>query len=135
MVSRYDSVSKYLLPIRSPRAKRRRNLVLIWTSLLVFTVDVSYLTQHHVLYANTPVAVSDPTATAAVMHVLQVVRGASHAEAVVRRGEWRLGLEASPDVRDVTVGLIGMGSIGRVSLNDICITTLDRSLLYFFGSS
>ncbi|KAF9507857.1 hypothetical protein BS47DRAFT_1351045 [Hydnum rufescens UP504] len=78
-------------------------------------VDVPYLTSHKVLYANTPVAVSDPTATATVLLVLQVVRAASQVEAVVRRNEWRLGLEASKDVRDVTVGLIGMGSIGKLA--------------------
>jgi len=106
--------------IESGRKTDKRSLTfllapLLPISLLLLPVDVKFLTANQVIYANCPNAVADPTATATVMHVLQVVRGASQAEAVVRRGEWRLGLEASPDVRDLTVGIIGMGSIGKLA--------------------
>lgn len=86
-------------------------------------VDSSYLNSHGVIYANTPVAVSEPTAITTVQLIFQTVRAASQAEAVVRRGEWRRGLQSTPDVRDLTIGIIGMGTIGKV-----------RELLHDFNS-
>lgn len=79
------------------------------------TVDAAWLSSHGVTYANTPIAVSDPTAITTVQLIYQTVRAASQAEAVVRRGEWRRGLQSTPDVRDMTIGIIGMGTIGKVS--------------------
>lgn len=133
--------------IESGRKTDKRSLTFLLAPLLLpifllLPVDVKSLTANQVIYANCPNAVADPTATATVMHVLQVVRGASQAEAVVRRGEWRLGLEASPDVRDLTVGIIGMGSIGKVRICNsirICkgiivlIIFAHHSLLRFLG--
>ena len=77
-------------------------------------MDASYLNSIGVTYANTPNAVSDPTAVTTIQLILQTVRAASQAEAVVRRGEWRRGLTSTPDIRDLTIGIVGMGSIGKV---------------------
>ncbi|KAF8320119.1 hypothetical protein DL93DRAFT_2053119, partial [Clavulina sp. PMI_390] len=77
-------------------------------------VDLDYLTDNGVIYANTPFAVSDPTATTTIQLIFQTVRAASQAEAVVRRGEWRRGLTSTPDVRDMTIGIVGMGTIGKL---------------------
>jgi glyoxylate reductase len=85
----------------------------------LFTVDTSYLNSCGVIYANTPNAVSDPTAVTTVQLIFQTVRAASQAEAVVRRGEWRRGLNSTPDIRDLTIGIIGMGSIGKV--RELCM--------------
>lgn len=80
----------------------------------LFLVDGDYLAANGIYYANTPYAVSDPTATTTIQLIFQTVRAASMAEAVVRRGEWRRGLSSTPDVRDLTIGIVGMGTIGRV---------------------
>lgn len=77
-------------------------------------VDAAYLSAHGIMYANTPTAVSDPTATTTLQLMFQTVRASSQAEAVVRRGEWRRGLQSTPDLRDMTIGIIGMGTIGKV---------------------
>jgi glyoxylate reductase len=49
------------------------------------------------------------------MLILQTIRGASAAEHAIRLpGGWREGLELTPDIRDLTLGIIGLGSIGKV---------------------
>jgi len=58
--------------------------------------------------------VSYPTATTATMLILQSVRAASQAELGVRRGEWRGRLTPTPDTRDLVVGILGMGTIGKI---------------------
>jgi len=77
-------------------------------------VDTSYLNSIGVIYANTPNAVSDPTAITTIQLIFQTIRASSQAEAVVRRGEWRRGLTSTPDIRDLTIGIVGMGSIGKL---------------------
>jgi len=77
-------------------------------------VDVDYLTRHGAYFANNPRSVSDPTATTTAMLILQTVRAASQAEMSVRQGKWRQGLEITPDPRDLTVGIVGLGTIGKL---------------------
>lgn len=67
---------------------------------------------------NTPGAVTDATADIAVMLILMSARGASHAERVLRAGEWEgwhptqfLGTH----VTGKTLGIIGMGAIGKAT--------------------
>ncbi|KAG9001294.1 hypothetical protein FRB90_011651 [Tulasnella sp. 427] len=74
---------------------------------------VEYLERNKIFYSNTPKAVSFPTATTASMLVLQTLRAASQAEAGIRRGEWRGSLTPTPDTREVVVGILGMGTIGK----------------------
>jgi glyoxylate reductase len=80
-------------------------------------VDIDFLTSNRILYANTPIAVADPTATTTVMLILQTVRAASASEISVRQGKWSTGLPTVPDVRDLTVGIVGLGTIGKVCIS------------------
>ncbi|GJJ12459.1 hypothetical protein Clacol_006701 [Clathrus columnatus] len=48
------------------------------------------------------------------MLIMQTVRAASQAEARVRAGRWREGLKATPDIRDLTLGIVGLGTIGKI---------------------
>ncbi|KDQ07264.1 hypothetical protein BOTBODRAFT_180861 [Botryobasidium botryosum FD-172 SS1] len=82
-------------------------------------VDIDYLTANNVVYANTPYAVADPTATTTAMLILQTVRAASQAEMAVRRGDWRKGLEFTPDTRGLVVGILGMGNIGKLLMHKL----------------
>ncbi|KAG9010117.1 hypothetical protein FRB94_004375 [Tulasnella sp. JGI-2019a] len=77
-------------------------------------MDVDYLERHQIYYSNTPKAVSYPTATTATMLILQTLRAASQAELGIRRGEWRGALKPTQDTRDIIVGIIGMGTIGKI---------------------
>ncbi|CAE6487058.1 unnamed protein product [Rhizoctonia solani] len=77
-------------------------------------VDMEYLTKIGAYYANAPVSVSEPTATTTVTLILQTIRATTQAEMTLRRGEWAKGLELTDDMRDLTVGIIGYGSIGQL---------------------
>ena len=65
--------------------------------------------------------ISSPTATTTVMLILQTIRDATLADSVARDGSWETGTRPprTPDVRDITVGIIGLGTIGKVSLPGI----------------
>ncbi|KAJ1309941.1 hypothetical protein OPQ81_006700 [Rhizoctonia solani] len=65
-------------------------------------------------YANAPISVSEPTATTTVTLVLQTIRATTQAEMSLRKGQWTKGLEATDDIRDLAVGIIGYGTIGRL---------------------
>ncbi|CAE6469938.1 unnamed protein product [Rhizoctonia solani] len=77
-------------------------------------VDVEYLTKIGAYYANSPISVSEPTATTTVTLVLQTIRRTTQAEMTLRKGQWTKGLEPTDDIRDLTIGIIGFGTIGRV---------------------
>ncbi|MFV2003127.1 MAG: 2-hydroxyacid dehydrogenase, partial [Paracoccaceae bacterium] len=79
-------------------------------------IDVAAANRAGIIVTNTPGAVTDATADIAVMLMLMSARRASEAEALLRSGNWAgweptqfLGLHVSGK----TVGIIGMGRIGR----------------------
>lgn len=79
-------------------------------------IDVAAANKAGIIVTNTPGAVTDATADIAVMLMLMSARRASEAEALLRSGDWPgweptqfLGLH----VTGKTVGIIGMGRIGR----------------------
>ncbi|CAE6501369.1 unnamed protein product, partial [Rhizoctonia solani] len=77
-------------------------------------VDVEYLTKIGAYYANTPISVSEPTATTTVTLILQTIHATTQAEMTLRKGQWATGLEPTDDIRDLTIGIIGYGTIGRL---------------------
>jgi len=52
------------------------------------------------------------------MLILQTIRDATLADSIARDGSWETGNRPprTPDVRDVTVGIVGLGTIGKVSI-------------------
>jgi len=78
-------------------------------------VDVDWLASVGAWYANAPTGVADPVAATAVMMILQCTRNASAAEAEIRRGGWRKDFELIIDTRGLTVGIFGMGTIGKLA--------------------
>lgn len=81
-------------------------------------IDVGAATDAGVQVTNTPGSVTDATADIAVMLMLMAARGASAAEATLRAGDWQgwhptqfLGHQ----VTGRTLGIIGMGAIGRAT--------------------
>lgn len=77
-------------------------------------VDVDCLTQMGAYFANSPVAVSEPTAVTAVTLILQTIRATTLAEMTLRKGQWSRGLELTDDIRDLTIGIVGYGLIGQL---------------------
>ncbi|EJT98010.1 glycerate-and formate-dehydrogenase [Dacryopinax primogenitus] len=70
-------------------------------------------------YTNNPGAVSHPTATATTILILDCIRWTTQMEASTRRGDWKNNIGLSPDTRDVVVGIIGLGTIGKIVRDQI----------------
>ena len=69
--------------------------------------------------SHTPGAVDDATATVGVYLTLSAMRGFHKGEVSIRDGKWMGGAKPSRDPEGKTVGIIGMGGIGSVSVSHI----------------
>ncbi|KAK8846889.1 hypothetical protein IAR55_005979 [Kwoniella newhampshirensis] len=76
-------------------------------------VRVNEITKHQCYFTNTPDAVTESTADFTVFLFLAVLRGTSYCEMVARTGLWHQGLELSTDPAGLTLGVFGMGRIGK----------------------
>lgn len=77
-------------------------------------VDVPYLTRNGAYYANTPTSASIRTADSACMMILQIIRSTSRRELEARAGKWQIPTYKGKDARKSTLGILGMGSIGKL---------------------
>lgn len=81
------------------------------------SIDVEEAARRGVGVSNTPGVLDDAVAELTVALVLDVMRRVSAADRFVRRGGWAAG-ESFPlarEVRGSTIGILGLGRIGRVS--------------------
>jgi glyoxylate reductase len=79
-------------------------------------IDVAACRRRGATVANTPGAVDGATADLAFALVLAVRRRLVHADALIRKGEWRRGdrdLLVSEEVHRSTLGIVGCGRIGQ----------------------
>ncbi|KAE9399360.1 hypothetical protein BT96DRAFT_920162 [Gymnopus androsaceus JB14] len=76
--------------------------------------DVPYLTSRGVYYGNTPKSAAIRTADSTAMMILQALSGSSEREAETRAGKWLNFNRMAKDVRRSTLGIIGMGNIGKL---------------------
>lgn len=74
---------------------------------------VDWMTQNGVWFCNTRNAVAEPTADMAVFLTLAVVRDTSRAEKSARAGLWRNDHVPCTDPTGLTMGIIGLGAIGK----------------------
>ncbi|KZT58219.1 hypothetical protein CALCODRAFT_432968, partial [Calocera cornea HHB12733] len=78
-------------------------------------VDLAWVTNKPGLYyTNNPGAVSHSCADN-----IEGIRWTSQMEGRTRRGEWKSGLGLSPDPQDVVVGIVGLGTIGKIVRDQI----------------
>ncbi|MFL5366611.1 MAG: 2-hydroxyacid dehydrogenase [Myxococcales bacterium] len=78
------------------------------------SIDVDAARRHGVIVTNTPDVLNDEVADLSVALLLATVRQIPQAERYLRSGRWLSGnFPLGPTLRDRTVGLIGMGRIGR----------------------
>jgi lactate dehydrogenase-like 2-hydroxyacid dehydrogenase len=73
---------------------------------------VDWMTRQGIWFCNTRDAMIESTAEMALFLTMAVIRNTSRAEHSLRSGEWRGRLPLSRDLRSVTLGLVGVGSIG-----------------------
>ncbi|HLN11085.1 MAG TPA: NAD(P)-dependent oxidoreductase, partial [Xanthobacteraceae bacterium] len=78
-------------------------------------VDVKWAAQHGIVVTNTPDVLTEEVADTALGLLLCTVRQLSQAERYLRAGKWRDGdfPLSKATLRDRTVGIIGLGRIGR----------------------
>jgi len=77
------------------------------------SVDLAYLNSIGAWYCTTPDSVSDGTSTTAVVHILACHHSLKHLDANVRKGLWNKGVKPCPVAKGFTVGILGMGRIGK----------------------
>jgi glyoxylate/hydroxypyruvate/2-ketogluconate reductase len=80
-------------------------------------IDLAACTARRVMATNTPEVLTDTTADLAFALILAAARRLPEAEAYVRAGQWHgwhLKQMLGVDVHHATLGIIGMGRIGRV---------------------
>lgn len=87
--------------------------------------DVDWMTGEKVTFCNTVDGVAEATADMAMFLILAVLRNTSQAERAAPGGTWRgvPGIIPAKDPSGLTLGIIGMGAIGKVRrLDDAAIT-------------
>src|SRR5256885_11546273 len=78
------------------------------------SIDFEAARRHGIVVTNTPEVLNDEVADLAMALLLATVRQIPQADRFVRSGRWLQGnFPLGPTLRDRTVGLIGMGRIGR----------------------
>jgi gluconate 2-dehydrogenase len=96
---------------RCPRLKAVCNMAVGYNN-----IDVAACTKHHIMATNTPGVLEGATADFTWALILAVQRRLSEAEAWLRAGEWkgwRLKQFLGRDTHHCTLGILGMGRIGR----------------------
>ncbi|ORY25461.1 glycerate-and formate-dehydrogenase [Naematelia encephala] len=76
-------------------------------------VMVDHISNHGCYFTNTPDAVTASTADFTVFLFLSVLRAGTYNEEYGRSGLWHKGLELSTDPAGLTLGVFGMGRIGK----------------------
>ena len=75
--------------------------------------DIDWMTRAGIWFCNTVDAVSEATADMALFLILASVRNTTNAERQAREGGWKTGLTPSQDPVGKTLGIVGLGSIGK----------------------
>lgn len=78
-------------------------------------IDVKAVNDRQISVSSTPVAVDDATADIAIFLMLGALRQAHISYTALRAGKWRGDAPLGHDPKGKTLGILGMGGIGRVS--------------------
>lgn len=80
---------------------------------------VEWLAEEGIWFTNTVDAVAEATADMAMFLILAVLRNTTNAEKSARAGTWRAtpGIIPARDPSGLTLGIVGLGAIGKVSKN------------------
>jgi lactate dehydrogenase-like 2-hydroxyacid dehydrogenase len=78
------------------------------------SVDIKWAAANGIVITNTPDVLNDEVADTTVALLLQTVRQLPQSEQYLRAGKWLAKpFPLSPSLRDRTIGLVGMGRIGK----------------------
>ncbi|KAK5692167.1 hypothetical protein LTR97_011341 [Elasticomyces elasticus] len=76
--------------------------------------DVEWMTKHNIVFCNSRNAVNESTADLTIFLTLGILRDYSRLQISMREGRWRGGLAPVRDPAGLTLGIVGMGAIGKV---------------------
>jgi D-3-phosphoglycerate dehydrogenase len=76
-------------------------------------IDTDACTEHGIQVSSTPIAVDDATADIGIFVMLGALRQAWIPLRAIREGNWRGGAPIANDPKGKTLGILGMGGIGR----------------------
>ena len=79
----------------------------------VDNIDVQYAEQNGIKVRNTPNASSDSVAELALGHMFSVARHIAVANYTMRNGQWNKKQYKGSEIAGKTLGIIGMGRIGK----------------------
>ncbi|OAP65607.1 hypothetical protein AYL99_01579 [Fonsecaea erecta] len=86
--------------------------------------DVDWMTRNNVWFCNTRDAVAEATADMAMFLILAVLRDTTRAEKSARTGNWKQGLVPCRDPTGLTLGIVGMGAIGKYTAKKASVFNL-----------
>lgn len=77
--------------------------------------DVEWMAKQGIWFCNTVDAVAEATADMAILLILSVLKNTRAADMSVRAGTWRAEISPTQDPSGLTLGVVGLGAIGKVS--------------------
>ncbi|KAK4892961.1 hypothetical protein LTR27_008689 [Elasticomyces elasticus] len=75
--------------------------------------DVEWMTKNNIVFCNSRNAVNESTADLTIFLTLGILRDYSRLQISIREGRWRGGLAPIRDPAGLTLGIVGMGAIGK----------------------
>ena len=106
-----DSITEELLSLTRKKVKIIANI-----GVGVDHIDLQSAKKNNVIITNTPDVLTEATVDIATLLLLSITRNAFLAEKMLRKGEWKgfsLTENLGVDVRGKTLGIVGMGRIGK----------------------
>ena len=106
-----DSITDELLSLTKKKVKIIANI-----GVGVDHIDLQSAKENNVIITNTPDVLTEATVDIATLLLLSITRNAFLAEKMLRQGEWKgfsLTENLGVDVRGKTLGIVGMGRIGK----------------------
>ncbi len=107
------SATKLRQPIIDEAAAAGRLKLIIRGGVGMDNIDVDYARGKGITVANTPAASSNAVAELALGHMFSVARYIGLANATMRQGKWDKKQYEGSELSGKTLGLIGVGRIGR----------------------
>ena len=106
-----DSITDELLSLTRKKVKIIANI-----GVGVDHIDLQSAKENNVIITNTPDVLTEATVDIATLLLLSITRNAFLAEKTLREGQWKgfsLTENLGVDVRGKTLGIVGMGRIGK----------------------
>ena len=106
-----DKITKEIIETSNRRAKIIANF-----GVGVDNIDLETAKKNEIIVTNTPDVLTEATVDIATLLLLSVTRNAFYSEMMIRLGKWKgfsLVNNLGMDLKGKTIGIIGMGRIGR----------------------